>query len=143
MFSDNFLWIVNYVRTTARSASVSHITDEQKEILKVLQLHSTNKTLIIGKDKILPYLSTVHTKAYPWISHPYTTPFYTSKVSAYEAFIFQNKIDSTWLNRDVIFIFRKNIPEELARSESMPFSIEELASSQTYIVQKATIPREQ
>lgn len=141
MFSDNFLWIGNYVRNKASSASTSYITDEQKNLLKVLNQHSTNQTLIIGNDNILTYLSIVHTKAYPWVSHPYTTPYYAKKIKAYEEFIFQNKIDSAWADRDVIFIFRKNIPEEFARSNSMPFYVELIANSPSYIIQKVTIPR--
>jgi hypothetical protein len=140
LLSDNFLWILNYVRTTARSTSVSHISTEQESIIDILKRNSTNRTLIIGSDPVLPYLSTVYTKAYPWISHPFTTPFAGRKTEAYNRFIQENEVDTAWAHREVIFIFRKAVPQEFARAQSMPFPVEELANTSSYIVQKARIP---
>jgi len=140
MLSDNFLWILNYVRTTARSASITHITDEQKNLLEILNRNSTNNTLIIGQDPVLPYLSTVYTKAHPWISHPFTTPFAARKAAVYSNFILEKTVDSSWANREVIFIFRKNVQDEMTRSQSMPFEVTQLANTSSYIIQKAVIP---
>jgi hypothetical protein len=140
LFSDNFLWILNSVRFTATSPSAGYITSEQKELLHIIKMYSTEATLIIGKDEILPYLSTVHSKAYPWISHPFTTPFAVKKQTAYYEFLKNKLIDSSWRNREIIFIFRKDNSEELSRSQSMPFPNQVLANTPTYILQKAIIP---
>ena len=84
-----------------------YITPEQKEILGVIKDKSDNKTLIVSSDFELSLLSAVYSKAYPWISNPYTTPFYKQKKEAYTNFITTGKIDSTWLGRKIIFIFNK------------------------------------
>lgn len=140
MFSDNFLWIANNLRTRQTSASVICITAEQKDLLHVIDNNSNNKTLIVGNDQVLVYMSTVYSKAYAWISHPYTTPFATKKLKAFDDFMTKGLIDPSWKNREVIFVFHKNDPLELQRSQSIPFAVATLANSQSYILQKATIP---
>jgi len=138
LFSDNFLWIVNNVRFTATTPSAGYLTAEQKTILTIIEKNSDNQTLLIGSDDI-PYLCTVYTKAYPWISHPYTTPFVEKKRAAYNSFMQNNVIDPSWKNRKIIFIFRKDRPEELQRSQSISFPVETIADTPGYIVDKAMI----
>ena len=122
ILSDNLLWITNYTRFTVKTASVTHITGEQQQVLDTIRSHSDQETLIIGSDQTLPYLCTVYTKAYAWISHPYTTPYYAQKVAAYTNFINQGNIAEQWRNRKLIFIFNKNAKEEAYRSNHLPFS---------------------
>ncbi|HWJ26093.1 MAG TPA: hypothetical protein VNS32_06095, partial [Flavisolibacter sp.] len=137
-FSDNFLWITNNVRSAALTPSVGYLTAEQRNLLKIIERNSDNTTLLIGSDDI-PYLCTVYTKAYPWISHPYTTPFVAKKQAAYNDFMKNNVVDPLWKNRKLIFIFRKDRPEELQRSQSLSFPVEIIANTSGYIVYKAMI----
>jgi hypothetical protein len=95
--------------------------------------------LVVGKDEIIPYMSTVYTRAYPWISHPFTTPFAGRKQEAYINFIKHNMIDTAWEDREVIFVFQKNDSDELKRSQALSFPASILASTNSYIVEKATI----
>jgi hypothetical protein len=138
-FSDNFLWITKGASFTSTSPSVSYITTEQKNLLEVIAKNSDAKTLIIGNDEVLVYLSTVYSKAYPWISHPYTTPFAAKKAKAYNDFIEKGTIDPLWKNREVIFVFHKNDSAELQRSQSLSFPFATLANTQSCILQKAII----
>lgn len=140
MLSDNFLWIFNNIRLPVSSPSTGHISSGQQKLLQLIKDHSDNNTLIIGRDEILPYLSTVYSKAYPWISHPFTTPFANKKAAAYSDFIRNNTIDSSWRNRELIFIFRKNDLEEFQRSRSLAFPVETLANTSSYVILKAKIP---
>lgn len=139
-FSDNFLWITNYVRFTHTASSVSYITAEQKKLVSVIAKNSSNKTLIIGNDEVLVYMSTAYSKAYPWISHPFTTPFAARKWKVYEDFIERGTMDSSWKNREAIFVFHKNDPKELQRSQSLSVSVATLANTESYILQKGIIP---
>jgi hypothetical protein len=132
--SDNFLWIINYARFHVETPTTAHITTEQKQLIKVLQSNSSIETLVIGKDETLPYLSSVYTKAYPWISHPFTTPFTAQKNSSYDNFIRHNLIDSSWRNRDILFIFRKTDSLENARSQAMGIPVRVVAETETYKV---------
>lgn len=140
MFSDNFLWIVNGARFTRTSPSVIAITAEQKNLLKTISKNSSNKTLIIGNDDVVVYMSTVYSTAYPWISHPFTTPFVAEKTKAYNEFISSGVIYPSWKKREVIFVFHKNNKMELQRSQLLPFPVATLADTKNYILLKATLP---
>jgi hypothetical protein len=137
--SDNFLWILNEVRFKRRDASETHISKEQKSILTKIRDQTNNKSLIIGSD-LVPYMSTVYTRAYPWISHPYSTPFYKQKKQAYDEFINSNKIDSAWRGRDVIFVFRKNDSLEAIRSQQLNIQASILIETKSYKVLRVTFP---
>ncbi|MEO7983565.1 MAG: hypothetical protein ABI688_05755 [Bacteroidota bacterium] len=112
--SDNFLWITNYIRFTDKTKSVMYISPEQKEILNLVTKKSDNTTLVISSDFDLSLLTAVYSKAYPWISNPYTTPFYQQKKEAFDQFILTGKTDSAWLGRKIIFIFNKKDSLEAA-----------------------------
>lgn len=140
LFSDNFLWITNNVRFPHTSPSVICITEEQKNLLQIIDKNSTNKTLIIGDDEVPVYMSAVYSKAYPWISHRFNTPYAEKKEKAYRNFIEKGIIDSSWKNREVIFVFRKNNSVELRRSQSLSFPVVTLANTKSYILQKAIVP---
>jgi hypothetical protein len=140
LFLDNFLWVANNVRTRQTSPSVICITNEQKSLLELIDKNSTNKTLIIGNDEVVVYMSTVYSKAYPWISHPFTTPFVTKKEKTYNDFIEKGIVDSSWKKREIIFVFHKNDSLELHRSQSLSFPVSNLANSENYILQKAILP---
>ena len=134
LFSDNFLWITNSVRFTATSISTAYITKEHQQILDVLKKNSTNQTLIISKDEELPYLSTVYTKAYPWLTHPFTTPHVQRKASALEAYLSRGTIDTAWKGRDLIFIFRKSVEPEMDQYHRLLNNATILASTTNYVM---------
>jgi hypothetical protein len=139
-FSDNFLWILTKARFHRTSPTITCITAEQKNLLDTIANNSSNKTLLIGNDEVLVYMSTVFSKAYPWISHTFTTPFAARKEKAYRDFIEKGIIDSSWRKREAIFVFHKTDSVEMQRSQSFSFRVQTLASTQTYILQKASIP---
>lgn len=139
-FSDNFLWILTKARFYRTSPTINCITAEQKKLLDTVAKNSSNETLLIGNDEVLVYMSTVYSKAYPWISHPFTTPFAARKEKAYRNFIDRGIIDSSWRKRETIFVFHKNDSVEMKRSQSLPFSVQTLASTKTYILQKVRLP---
>jgi hypothetical protein len=84
-------------------------------------------------------MSTIYSKAYPWVSHPFTTPFASKKEKAYSDFIEKGVIDTSWKNREVIFVFHKNDAAEIRCSQSLTFPVTTLADTKTYILKKAII----
>ena len=93
-----------------------YISPEQKEILDIIKDKADNKTLVVSSDFDLTLLSAVYSKAYPWISNPYTTPFYKQKKESHTNFIVTGKTDSSWAGRKIIFIFNKRDSLENAAS---------------------------
>jgi hypothetical protein len=130
---DNFLWIINYVRDP-KNHPVTHISREQREILNILETKSDVNTLIIGRDKAIPYLATVYTKAYTWISHPFTTSYYQFKWDAYVDFLNTGKVNAKWLGRKLIFVFNKSDKAEISRLKKMPVGYSILFNGRTYFV---------
>jgi hypothetical protein len=96
------------VTTPATQPDSGYINSEQEQIFKLLNRECTDRTLLISNDGNISYLSTVYTKAYPWLSHPFTTPFVTDKKIAFDAFIKNGQIDTSWMGRPVIFALKKN-----------------------------------
>ena len=139
MLSDNFLWITNSVRFTAASPSTGYITREQQQILEILKNKSNNQTLIVSRDEWLPYLSTVYTNAYPWVSHPFTTPNVAKKQTALENYIANGVIEESWRERDLIFIFRKGVGQEMIRFHMLPNEAIVIADTENYVVAKAVL----
>ena len=131
---DNIVWFGNYAASRVKEPSVGHITREQKQILKLIQDRSTEETLILGSDPILPYLSTIYSKAYAWYSHPYTTSYAMYKRSAYAKFLETGQPDPAWKGRDIIFILNKNYSEELNREHGLHPGFQLLLPTTNYLV---------
>lgn len=104
---DNASWIGTNAAARATQPSTQYISSEQQELLHLLDSFSTNRTLIVSSDEDMGYLSTVHTEAYPWYSHPYTTPFARRKKEALAHFLQQGIIDPSWKNRQVNYLLRR------------------------------------
>ena len=132
LFTDNLFWIGNQVSSKARQPSTAHITAEQKSVLTEISKNSTTHTLLISLDPVLPYLSTVYSPAYPWYSHPYTTPFAERKKNAVVAFIENGSIDPQWQNREILFLFRKDNEQEARRAETLKGKL--ILESEHYIL---------
>ncbi len=139
LLSDNLLWIGLNAAGKATVASIKHINQEQQTILDRITEVSDSKTLIISRDEVIPYLATVYTNAYAWVSHPFTTPFVAEKKAAMELFIKTGAIDPAWRNRKLIFLFRKNDEAELKREAAMPFPAKRIFESDSMIVTEAII----
>ena len=103
---DNFIWISEISLSRATSSSTAYITKEQKTIFEKLD-SSSSQTLIVSSDHTMAYLSSVYTRAYPWYSHPYTTPFAKSKLEIQNRFFDRGIFDSSWIKRDIRFILQK------------------------------------
>lgn len=114
---DNFIWITGNAIGKATSPYITYITPEQKQIFQALDQSSTNHTLIISNDNSMAYLSSVYTKAYPWYSHPYTTPFAATKSQIQNLFFTKGVFDSAWSRRHINFILRKEDTTALSALE--------------------------
>jgi hypothetical protein len=130
--SDNLLWVANYVRTSRGNETT--LSDGQAQIIDVLKPNTDNNMLLIGSDAFLMFYSSVYTRGYPWISHPYTTPFFLQKKEAYTNFIRLNKIDTAWIGRKLIFVFDKADSLELKRSQQLTIEGEILLENSRYKV---------
>ena len=138
-FLDNFLWVFNIVYTKAETPFPTYISKEQKQVLKWLDEESSNKTLIISSDPTISYLSTVYTKAYPWYSHPYTTPFAEKKKSIQNKFLSTGVLDSSWINREINFVLTT---KDTASSISlMNYHVEKIFQTENYLVLKYIPPK--
>lgn len=136
-FSDNFLWIGAHIIHTQTEPSTAYITDEQKKVFTVLCKNSSNKTLLITEDNSIAYLSTIYTKAYPWYSHPYTTPYAAKKLKVQSDFFTQGKIDSSWTKHDIRFVI--NPADSIAASATNKQHGTKIFQSSNYIIYKVVI----
>jgi len=107
-FVDNLTWISLNVASRAAHPDSRYINSEQEQVFTLLNNECTERTLLISNDGTISYLSTVYTKAYPWLSHPFTTPFVADKKISYRAFIERGQVDSLWLGRQVIFVLKRD-----------------------------------
>lgn len=129
---DNFIWITASSFSKANTPSVSYITREQKNIFKILDSVSTNQTLIISNDNIMAYLSTVYTKAYPWHSHIYTTPFAQKKLEIQNLFFKKGIFDTAWTRRDVNFILQRN--DSIAANTLEKINAKRISETNHYLI---------
>lgn len=106
-FMDNFIWIAELTLSKATQPYPTYITKEQKHVLQTLDKVSSNKTLVISNDNTIAYLTAVYTKAYPWYSHMYTTPFSEKKRYLQELFFKAGRFDTSWKNREINFVLQK------------------------------------
>lgn len=104
---DNLFWIAGISLSKPKGFSTAYITKEHRDVFRHLDSSSTNQTLIISRDNTMAYLSAVFTKAYPWYSHPYTTPFAEKKLQIQNNFFEKGIFDTGWLNRDIRFVLQK------------------------------------
>jgi hypothetical protein len=77
-------------------------------------------------------LNTVYTKAWSWISNPYTTPFYARKKQAYDNFIHSGKMDSSWIGRKIIFVFNKKDSAENKMASTVVNNTSFLKETESY-----------
>jgi hypothetical protein len=135
-FSDNLTWIFSQLISKATTPSTSYLSREQKEILTILNEQTTNRSLIIGTDELIPYMSTVYTKAYPWLSHPFTTPYVAKKRSAISNFIASGETDPTWKGRELVFVINRMDSLAVKRTDSLSFPVTVLAKTASYVILK-------
>jgi len=107
-FLDNFSWMLINSTSKATQTSTAYITQEHKKIFDYLKKETTNHTLLISNDELISYMSTLYTEAYPWVSHPYTTPFVQTKKSALNRWMQSGETDPAWAGRKVVFVLRKD-----------------------------------
>ena len=129
---DNFLWITNNVYSKASLPYATYMTREQEEVFSILEPLSNNKTLIVSGDANISYLSSVYTEAYPWYSHPFTTPFAENKRMTQNRFLEEGLLDSSWLSRPVNFVLRKTDTAALTKMASLP--IQKRINTENYSV---------
>ena len=130
--ADNFLWISDNVLSKADQPYPTYVGTEQEKVLNILDAESTNTTLIVSGDETIAYLSTVYTKAYPWYSHPFTTPFVERKRAAQRAFFSNGIADSSWLHRDVNYVLRKTDTAAFKTLLKMP--AQKIVRTNNYII---------
>lgn len=138
-FSDNLVWIYSQSSARVTSPSASYLNSEQEEIFSLLKMHTTNQSLIIGADELIPYMSTVYTSAYPWLSHPFTTPHVAQKKAALSRFIESGETDPSWKGRDLIFVIDKKDSLAVKRAATLSFQATILAETVSYKILKAVI----
>ncbi len=138
-FSDNLVWVYSQSGARAISPSTSYLNREQKEIFTLLNKQCTNRSLIIGTDELIPYMSTVYTKAYPWLSHPFTTSHVVQKKAALSLFIESGQTDPSWKGRDLIFVIDKKDSLAVKRAATLSFPATVLAETASYKILEAVI----
>ncbi len=131
-FSDNLVWIYSQSSVKTTTASTSYLNSEQKEVFSLLNKHTTNRSLLIGADELIPYMSTVYTNAYPWLSHPFTTPYVAQKRTALSRFIESGETDPSWKGRDLIFVIDKKDSLAVKRVAALSFPVTVLAETASY-----------
>jgi hypothetical protein len=131
-------WIYHQAGIKATQASTSYITKEEDELLSQLGREVNDKTLVVSTDEKIAYLGTVYSSAYPWISHPFTTPFVDRKRNSLERFMATGVPDSSWFGRDLVFIFRKGNPGDMQRVVSLSY-MERLVETENYLLVRGVL----
>ncbi|MGB3005755.1 MAG: hypothetical protein WBC06_04545 [Chitinophagaceae bacterium] len=138
-FSDNLVWIYKQSSVKTKTTSTSYLNFEQQGIFALLNKHTTNRTLIIGTDELIPYMSTVYTKAYPWLAHPFTTPYVAQKRAALSRFIVFGETDPSWKGKDLIFVIDKKDSLAVKRVAKLSYPATILAETVSYNILEAVI----
>jgi hypothetical protein len=138
---DNILWIYGNSRYQNKENSTALLSKEQVEILRFLKETTDKHTLLIGSDEIIPYLSTVYTNSYAWLSHPHNTPFYNDKLQAYRLYIREGKLPIGWKDRELIFLVNKHDRAEVNRYNNPVFAIEKVFETENFLLYKHTTDR--
>lgn len=138
-FSDNMVWIYSQSGAKPTSPSTSYLNTEQEEVFALLKKHTTNRSLLIGADELIPYMSTVYTSAYPWLSHPFTTPHVAQKKAALSRFLESGEIDPSWKGRDLIFVIDKKDSLAVKRASMLSFPATTLAETVSYKILEAVL----
>ena len=131
-FSDNLVWIYSQSSVKTTTTSTSYLNREQKEIFALLNKHTTNRSLVISTDELIPYMSTVYTSAYPWLSHPFTTPHVAKKKAGLSRFIESGETDPSWKGRNLIFVIDKKDSLALKRTSTLSFPSTVLTETNSY-----------
>ena len=131
---DNFSWILIHVASKAQQPGATYINREQVAIFHDLKGECTSHTLLISDDPTISYLSTVYTKAYPWLSHPFTTPFAMEKQQAYNLFFHEGQIDSSWAGRNVLFVLNKMNLSAATRATLTKINITSKSESSHFLI---------
>lgn len=132
LLMDNFLWIGDNVISKADQPYPTYVGTEQQKVLEMLDTESTNNTLIVSGDETIAYLSTVYTSAYPWYSHPFTTPFVDRKRAAQRLFFSQGIQDSSWKDREVDYVLRKT--DTAAFKTLLKLPVQKILRTNNYII---------
>jgi hypothetical protein len=118
-FVDNLTWVSLNILSRPQQTSTGYISTEQKQVLDLLEQHGSNQTTIVSSDQTIGFLTTVNTSAYPWYSHPYTTPFAERKKQIQNNFFVNGHLDSVFTQRLVIFVLKESDTVALKALEQM------------------------
>ncbi len=135
-FIDNALWITNQIVNGSSQPGTKYITREQKEIFSFLQKQASGKTLLISSDDDMAYLASVYTKAYPYYSHMYTTPFAAQKKKSLDNFLTSGTPDPGWLQKDLIYVLKTS--DSIALKALMPYRFDTSLNTENYKVFRQT-----
>lgn len=130
LVSDNILWIFHQAGFKATTSSTSYITNEQQELFSIVNRHADNATLLVATEPELAYLASVYSSAYPWVSHPFTTPYAAQKKSSLDRFNATGSPDPSWSGRNVLFIIKKEVNKPLA----LPFDFTMWGETENYFI---------
>ena len=136
-FADNGYWIFHTIQSKGSAPDGTYATAEQLNTLETLGKETDPEDLILSSDPAINYLSTVFTPAYPVYSHPYTTPFVSTKRKEYEEWMKNSTIANNWKNREVFFVISRN--DSLKYEQLNNLQVEKIMKNNEYTIIK-TVP---
>jgi hypothetical protein len=103
---DNLVWFNLAPRTTGSPAhSIGfYLSDEEREVLSLMNDAAHRESLVISSDHMLGYLSTVYTPLRSWASHGYNTPNYPARVAELQAFFERGVEPPGWRARQLFIV---------------------------------------
>jgi hypothetical protein len=122
--SDNLLWYSIGMRSTARSESVSYITNDTRDILQWLSKNTTTNDLLLSNEDLVPYMANAYASSYSLTGHVYNTPDFQTKQQQQQAFLLAGITRPEWRGRRLLIINRKDnmkVPIKADLKKSMLF----------------------
>ncbi|PZR25934.1 MAG: hypothetical protein DI538_26925 [Azospira oryzae] len=118
-FSDNIAWFVNFSRSASHTGNVHYVSKGEYEVFQWMNRHVGAETLVISTNTNISYMVPAYTSGHSWYSHYFTTPYKDRKIASMESFIQSGITDSSWQDKDLLYIAEKSSAAELTRLEAI------------------------
>lgn len=105
---DNALWFGLRIWFGENDKGAEYIVKSEEEVLQNIRNESTTRTIVLGNDNDIAYLSSVYSAATPWYAHPFTTPFASGKREIQTRFLLTGIPDSSWTHLHLLLVLNKS-----------------------------------
>jgi hypothetical protein len=107
LLSDNLFWYGKRFTAMAKNESVAHVSNETREMLQWLSLHSTTKTLLVSNEYRVSYMANAYSPSWSWTGHLYNTPGFFERNKSTKNFLMSGIADKMWQGKQIFILLDK------------------------------------